>query len=252
VSVKLTLVILFLVYGAALSAVLSRAGHRDRIARGEGDAAVRPARILVVGATGGTGRQLVSQALERGHEVTALVRDPTRLPLKHPSLTVIRGDVLDPGVVERAVRGHDAVVSALGHHRYYAATSVLSSGTRNILRSMESHGVRRLVCETSLGIGDSAGRLGLFYTFFVIPAILPVYFLDKARQERLIARSRVEWVIVRPGVLTNGERRGRSRHGARVGGVFLSARISRADVAAFMLDQLGSDAYLGSAPGVCG
>ncbi|MBI3450113.1 MAG: SDR family oxidoreductase [Acidobacteria bacterium] len=250
-SVKLTLAILFLAYGAVLSATLSRAGHRGRIARGGGGAAWKPARILIVGATGGTGRQLVSLALERGHDVTALVRDPSRLPVEHPSLRVIRGDVLDPRAVEEAVRGQDAVVSALGHHRYYSPGGVLSSGTRNILRSMESHGVRRFVCETSLGIGDSAGRLGLFYTFFIIPAILPVYFLDKARQERIVARSRVDWVLVRPAVLTNGVGRGRWRAGARAGGFLLPARISRADVAAFMLDQLASEAYLGSAPGVC-
>ena len=77
---------------------------------------------------------------------------------------------------------------------------------------METHGVRRLVCETSLGVGDSAGRLGLSYTFFVVPVILPFYFWDKARQERAIAASHVEWVIVRPGALTSGERRVRYRH----------------------------------------
>jgi hypothetical protein len=116
---------------------------------------------------------------------------------------------------------------------------------------METHGVPRLVCETSLGIGDSAGRLGLYYTLFVIPVILPFYFWDKTRQERLIAASRVEWVIVRPGVLTDGDKRGRFRLGRHVGSFLLTLRISRADVAHFMLNQLASDAYLRAAPGVC-
>jgi len=121
---------------------------------------------------------------------------------------------------------------------------------RNILRAMETHGVPRLVCTTSLGIGDSAGRLGLYFTLFVIPVILPFYFWDKTRQERLIAASELEWVIVRPGMLTNGARQGRQRHGHDVGNFLWTVRVSRADVADFMLSQLESDAYLRSAPGV--
>jgi uncharacterized protein YbjT (DUF2867 family) len=164
---------------------------------------------------------------------------------------VVQGDVLDEESVEAAMRGQEAVLCALGHKRFFYPTRILSEGTRNILRAMEKHGVQRLVCETSLGIGDSAGRMGLYYTLFVIPVILPFYFWDKTRQERIIARSAAEWVIVRPGVLTNGDKRGRSRHGLRVGGFLLTVRVSRADVADFMLNQLVSDAYLQTAPGVC-
>jgi putative NADH-flavin reductase len=194
----------------------------------------------------------VTQALERGYAVTALVRDPSRLQVEHPQLTVVQGDVLDAGSVEAAMRGQEAVLSALGHKQYFRPTRILSEGTRTVLRAMEAHGVPRLICETSLGIGDSAGRMGLYYTLFVIPVILPFYFWDKTRQERMIAKSNVEWVIVRPGMLTNGPKRGRSRHGRHVGGFFLTKRISRADVADFMLNQLASDTYLRVAPGVCG
>lgn len=205
-----------------------------------------------MGATGGTGRQLVAQALERGFAVTALVRDPSRLTISHEQLTVARGDVLDEGSVDAAMRGQEAVLSALGHKRYLSPTRILSEGTRNILRAMEAHGVSRFVCETSLGIGDSAGRMGLYYTFFTIPVVLPFYFWDKTRQERIIAGSNVDWTIVRPGVLTNGEKRGRYRHGSRIGSFLWTVRISRADVADFMLNQLESDTYLRTAPGVCG
>jgi uncharacterized protein YbjT (DUF2867 family) len=93
--------------------------------------------------------------------------------------------------------------------------------------------------------------MGLYYTFFVIPVILPLYFWDKTRQERLIAASNVEWVIVRPGALTNGDRRGLSRHGRQVGNFLWTVRVSRADVADFMLNQLADDTYLRTAPGVC-
>jgi putative NADH-flavin reductase len=193
----------------------------------------------------------MTQALERGYAVTALVRDPSRLPIVHPRLTVIHGDVLDADSVDAAMRGQDGVLSALGHHRYFYPTRVLSEGTRNILRAMETHGVPRLVCETSLGLGDSAGRMGLYYTLFVIPVILPFYFWDKIRQERIIARSSAEWVIARPGMLTNGEKRGGTRQGSHVGSLLWTVRISRADVADFMLNQLESDRYLRAAAGVC-
>jgi putative NADH-flavin reductase len=206
---------------------------------------------LIVGATGGTGRQLVAQALERGHEVTALVRNPSALDVEHPRLRVMRGDVLDYASVEAAMRGQEAVISALGHKRFFQPTRILSEGTRNLLRAMETEGVRRFVCETALGIGDSAGRMGIYYTFFVIPFILPFYFWDKTRQERLIAQSTVSWVIVRPGALTNGVKRGSYRHGRHVGSFVRTVRISRADVADFMLNQLTDNTYVRTSPGVC-
>ena len=208
-------------------------------------------RLLIVGGTGGTGRHLIVQALERGHTVTALVRNPSRLQLEHPQLRVVQGDVLDAGSVEAAMRGQEAVISALGHKRFFYPTRILYEGTGNLLRAMETHNVPRFVCLTSLGIGDSAGRMGLYYTLFVIPVILPFYFWDKTRQERLIAASPVEWVIVRPGAFSNGRRRGTYRHGQRIGSFILTVRISRADVADFMLNQVQNDTYLRTAPGVC-
>ena len=249
---RVTFLVIFVLYAIGLTLALALAGYRSPAtpATAGGAPRSRPTRVLIVGATGGTGRQLVSQALERGLTVTALVRDPSRLTIAHPQLTVIQGDVLDGASVEEAMRGQEAVLSALGHKRFFPPNRILSEGTRNILRAMEAHGVSRFVCETSLGIGDSAGRLGVYYTFFTIPVVLPFYDWDKARQERAIAASSVDWVIVRPGLLTNGAKRGRYRHG-RVGSFLLTVRISRADVADFMLNQLESDAYLRAAPGVC-
>jgi putative NADH-flavin reductase len=189
--------------------------------------------------------------LERGHVVTALARDPSALRIEHPRLRVMQGDVLDYPSVEAAVRGQDVVISALGHKRFFQPTHILSEGTRNLLQALETRGVPRFVCETALGIGDSAGRMGVYYTFFVIPFILPFYFWDKARQERVIAANRLNWVMVRPGALTNGAKRGRYRHGPNVGSFLSTVRISRADVADFMLNQMTDNTYLRSAPGVC-
>ena len=245
----MTFLLVFALYGIVLSAALARSGHHSERSASRDAPARQPERVLIIGATGGTGRQLVNQALERGYAVTALVRNPSRLHVDHPRLTVVRGDVLDPASVDEAVQGQDAVLSALGHKRYFGPTRILSEGSRNIVRAMERYGVPRFVCETSLGIGDSAGRMGLYYTLFVIPVILPFYFWDKTRQERIVAESRVEWVIVRPGMLTDGDRHGPARHG-RVGSYVATERISRADVADFMLNQLTSDIYLRAAPGV--
>lgn len=249
-----TFLVLFVLYAVALTVGLGRAGYRSLAspAFGSGAPRSRPTRVLIVGATGGTGRQLVAQALERGLAVTALVRDPSRLTIVHPRLKVVRGDVLDAGCVAAAMSGQEAVLSALGHKRFFPPNRILSEGTGNVLRAMEAHGVSRFVCETSLGIGDSAGRLGVYYTFFTIPVILPFYYWDKTRQERIIAASPVDWVIVRPGLLINGAKRGSYRHGRGLGSFFWTVRISRADVADFMLNQLDSDTYLRAAPGVSG
>src|ERR1700676_773733 len=245
------LLLLILLYATAVSVALARRGLRSSIGGTHLVAEGNPTRVLIVGASGGTGRQLVAQALERGHAVTALVRDPSALRVEHPRLQVMRGDVLDYPSVEAAMQAQEVVICAIGHKRFFQPTRILSEGTRNILRAMETHGVRRLVCETTLGIGDSAGRMGLWYTFFVIPFILPFYFWDKTRQERLIAASRVTWVIVRPGVLTNGAKRNRYTHGRRGGSVVRTVRISRADVADFMLSQMTDNTYVSAAPGVC-
>ena len=206
--------------------------------------------VVIIGATGGTGRQLVQQALDRGFEVTAFVRDPRKLTTMHQSLRVMTGDLLDGRAVRDAIRGSDAVLCALGHKRWFYPNRILSAGTQYIVDAMTAEGVRRLVCETSLGVGNSFGRLGLWYTLFVVPFILPFYYWDKYRQEQIIRRSGLDWVIVRPAALTNRPKRGRYRHGPTVGNWLLTLRISRADVADFMLNQVTDDTYLRSTPGI--
>lgn len=207
-------------------------------------------RILVIGATGGTGREIVRQGLDRGHEITAFVRKPRRLPGPSASFHIVRGDVLDPASLDKAVREQDAVLCALGHKRWLGPSRILSTGTANLVQAMRAHGVRRLVCETSLGVGNSFGRMGLYYTLFVVPIILPFYFWDKHRQENVVRESDLDWVIVRPGELTNGGARGRLHTGPAVGNWLWTVRISRADVAGFMLKQLEEDGFLRQTPGV--
>lgn len=220
------LLFLFILYAIALSFGLKRAGFRSQTTSSPGTSRKRPTRLLILGATGGTGRQLIAQALERGYTVTAFVRDPSKMKVEHPQLKVLQGNVLDFASVEAAVRDQEVVISALGHKRFFYPTRILSQGTRNLLRAMETHSVPRLVCATSLGIGNSAGLMGLYYTLFVVPVVLPFYFWDKTRQEKLIAASNLEWVIVRPGVLTNRNKKSAYRHGLDVGNFFWTVNIS--------------------------
>ena len=237
-------------YALLLSALLWRKAPVRRESKRPLRASGGPLRVLVIGATGGTGRELVQQALAQGHQVTAFVRDAAKLQIEHANLRVAKGDVLDYATVEAAMRGQDVVLSALGHKRFMYPNRIQSDGMRNILRAMKSCDVPRLICETALGIGNSVGRLGLPHTFLFLPLILQFYMWDKLRQEELIMASDRDWVIARPGVLTNGPARGSYRHGVDVGSYLWPVLIARADVAAFMLQQVRDDAYLGLAPGL--
>jgi putative NADH-flavin reductase len=248
----LLLLIIFILYALVLALALARKPPRPKRASASSRGWGNRLRVLIIGATGGTGRQLVQQALELGHEVTAFVRKPAKLKIQHPNLRVVKGNVRDYASVEAAMRGQNAVVSALGHKRLFYPTKILSEGTRNILRAMKACNVPRFICESSLGVGSAVGRLGLIFTFFVIPLILPFSFWDRVRQEKLIEESDTDWVIVRPAVLTNGAARGSYRHGPNLGNFILTRRISRADVADFMLKQLTDDDYIGTAVGVSG
>jgi uncharacterized protein YbjT (DUF2867 family) len=205
--------------------------------------------LLVIGATGGTGRELVAQALARGHQVTGMARRVPKEP-QRAGLTWISGDVRRPESLEQAMAGQEAVLLALGHKRWLGPSRILSEGTRNVIDAMERHDVRRLICETALGISESWWQMGAYYILFVRPVILPFYFWDKVRQEAVIKASSLDWTIVRPGALTNGPRRGRYRQGPRVGHWLWTVRIARADVAAFMLDQLTDIRYLRATVGI--
>jgi putative NADH-flavin reductase len=247
-------------------------------------------KLLIFGASGKTGRELVKQGLAQGHEITAFVRNPAKFSHTHQSLHVVQGDILRYETVESAVQGQDAVLSALGVHPpvtvfivitilcqvavkfmslprpavwflslglpllalffLFRRNTILSNGTRNIVRAMEQHGVKRLICQSSLGVGDSRGRLGFLYNFLVIPLFLRNLFVDKAVQEGIIRESGLEWVIVRPTALTNGPRRGAYRAGSDIGHWFWPTRISRADTADFMLRQIAATNYLCQAPGL--
>jgi putative NADH-flavin reductase len=198
-------------------------------------------KIVIFGSTGGTGRCLVEQALSAGHTVTAFARNPSNVLIHHERLCVLQGDVLDSAKVEIAIAGQDAVLSALGVG-LAGGKRVLSNGTRNIITAMEKHGVRRLLVESSYGVGDSFQDASLLLRI-IFQTVLRSTYEDKAREDEIIRASGLEWIVVRPAALTNGPRRGDYRVGEhlRFG---LGTKISRADVADFMIRQLEESKWL--------
>lgn len=205
--------------------------------------------MLIFGSTGGTGRWLILMALNQGHQVTAFARTPENVVIRHENLTIVQGDVLDKSAVDAVVRGKDAVLSALGP-RTLARNTVCSEGTQHIVAAMEKHAVRRLVCETSLGVGDSKGQLSFVYDAIVVPLVLHNAIADKEIQEASIRQSSLDWVIVRPGGLNDGPFTGHYYAWTGKRQQAISGRISRADVADFMLKQITDTTYLHQAVGL--
>ncbi len=206
-------------------------------------------KLLIFGSTGGTGRQLVEQALAQGHAVTAFARNPAKLNIQNANLQIIQGDVLDFASVERAVQGQDVVLSALGAPASQK-DDLRSGGTRNIIRAMEKARVRRFICLTTLGIGDSKEMLPFYFKYIIVPLILRSAFEDSERQENFIQQSQLDWTVVRPANLTNGKRTGEYQHGFGITENGLKLKVSRADVADFMLKQLTDNTYLHKTPGL--
>lgn len=202
-------------------------------------------KLTIFGATGPSGRELVRQALDGGHSVTAFVRDPARLPFQHERLSVARGDVLDQAAVDAAVAGRDAVISALGINRGSPKT-IHADGTKRIVAAMERHGVRRYIGLSAFGAGDS--RDGSLYVRLTW-ALLRPNLEDKQRHEELIRASELDWTLIRPPRLTNGPATGRYRTGSDIR-MRPTAQVSRADVAAFALSQLDDDEFVRRAPAI--
>ena len=204
-------------------------------------------KLVIFGSTGNTGHQLVLQALEQGHTVTAFARNPAKLEIEHANLTAVQGDALDSASVEKAVDRQDAVLCSLGAG---AKGTIRSEGTRNIVRAMEKAGVSRFICQSTLGIGNSRANLDFFMKHIMFGFLLRRAYADHVSQEDYVKESRLDWTIVRPAALTDGNRTGVYRHGFPSTDKTIKGKISRADVADFMLKQLTDRTYLHETPGL--
>jgi putative NADH-flavin reductase len=203
--------------------------------------------IVVFGATGRTGQPLVKQALAAGHTVTAYVRDPAKLDLNHAKLRVVQGQLNDPAKLEAAVRGQYAVLSALGPVKGGSKT-VMEEAARNLTIAMKNAGVHRLITLTGAGVAQPGDEPKAFNRFmsFMLNLMAKDVLLDSAKHAETVRRSGLEWTIVRVPMLTDDPHTGRYRVGKV--GVDDGPRISRADVADFMLKQLSDKTYIGQAP----
>lgn len=199
-------------------------------------------RIVIFGATGGTGQKLVTQALKANYKVTAFARNPEKLNISDTNLKVIQGDVLNFDDVYKAVENQDVVLCNVGMPA--SDKSMLrTKATDNIIKAMEKQGMNRLICQSTLGIGDSKVFLPWLWKFIIVPSMLKRAFKDHEDQESKIENSKLDWTIVRPAALTNGKKTGRYKHGFGYSDK-IKVKISRADTAHFMLCQIDDNQYL--------
>ncbi len=209
------------------------------------------ASIAVFGATGRTGRLLLAQAVARGLRVTAFARDQSRLRDLAGKVTAVEGGVSDLAAVERAVTGRDAVLSALGHVRG-SPSDLLASSVSNVVEAMGKSGVRRLVVLTNTAVEDPSDKPPVIHRILRGTLVLAngEMLKDSLREAEIIARSGLDWTIVRAPLLTDGPLTGRYRVGPLTSGTPL--RVSRADVAHFMLSCVTRGDYVGQRPVVSG
>jgi len=195
-------------------------------------------KLTVFGATGGVGREIVRQALDSGHQVTAVVRDPARLSVTGAGLEVVRADLTEPESLRPAVAGRDAVLSGLGA-RSRKDAGITARLTRSVLGAMEAEGVRRLVVVSAAPVGPEPDRQTLLDrgVLKVISTVLKDTYDDLRAMEAELAASSTDWTSVRPPKLTNGQVTGKYR--TVVGGTPARGRtLARADVAHAMLSVL--------------
>ncbi len=204
-------------------------------------------KIVVFGASGGTGVQIVEQALAAGHAVTAFVRTPAKLTVQHPNLTVFQGDVLNADQVAQAVQGQDAVISALGPSRP-PVSGMMKTAAENITAAMKQHHVRRLISTTGAGVRDSQDRPKLIdHAIKALLGLISAEVLrDSENNVNVIHATDLDWTIVRFPMLTDGPHTGQYRAGYL--GKDSGARISRADGADFVVNELVEGKWVRQSP----
>lgn len=203
-------------------------------------------KLVIFGSTGSIGSHVVEQALEAGHTVTAFVRNPNKLNLQHPHLNIFTGDVMNPALVEQAVIGHEAAICILGSGKKLSG-NVRSQGTKNVIQALEKTGIKRFICQSTLGAGDSWSNLNFYWKYIMFGFILRKVFADHQIQEEYVRQSDLDWTIIRPAAFIDGTRTGKYRHGFLESDRTTSLTISRPDVADFILKQLSDNTYSGKA-----
>jgi len=200
-------------------------------------------KLLILGATGRLGRQLVTQALEKGHDITILARDRSKVDLQHERLRVVEGDARNTAALSDAMRGQDAVISALGRGLSFKSEHLMEQSVPGILATMQTHGIRRLMFTSAMGVGDTYRDAPVMPKIFFRTLLRGIY-TDKAIGERMIRNSALEWTIVQPVQLNDRPLTKNYRAGESVP-VSGMPQISRADTAHFILDRLHDPSTIG-------
>ena len=201
-------------------------------------------KLLVLGGSGGTGRQIVSQALDAGHDVTVVAREPGKVGIQHPHLTIVSGDTTAGGAsLTGRMRGQDAVISALGRGKTLKSNGLIQRSVPAILGAMQAAGVRRLMFTSALGVGDTF-RDSPILPKVIFKTLLRDIYADKLLGDDMIRASGLDWTIVQPAVLTDGPLTRIYRSGEHLPLSGMPA-ISRADTAHFILDRINDTSTVG-------
>lgn len=204
-------------------------------------------KIVVFGASGGTGVEIVRQALEAGHEVTAFVRNPAKVDIRHANLVIVQGDVMDALAVEKAVTGQEAVISALGPTRP-PVPGMMETAAKNIVVAMKQAGIRRLISTTGAGVRDEQDRPKLMDNIIkgLLTLLAGEVLKDSEANVAVLRASELDWTIVRYPRLTDGALTGQYRVGYI--GKDSGTQVSRADGAHFILQELMEGKYICQMP----
>ncbi|WP_242033660.1 MULTISPECIES: NAD(P)-dependent oxidoreductase [Cyanophyceae] len=199
--------------------------------------------VLVIGAAGKTGRQVVDRAIAAGHTVTAFMRDSTHYTVP-PNVRVFTGDATDPAVISHATAGQDAVIDTVGGKTPWRQTEIEQRVARAIVAAAKKNGTRRIIAISALGVGDSTAQATLPFRLLLLPTFLRGSTADKTAMEREIAQAGVPYVLIRPAVLNDQPAVGSVRV---LSGVEKGRQVTRADLAAFVVEQLTTDTYVNRA-----
>jgi putative NADH-flavin reductase len=198
-------------------------------------------KIVIIGANGGTGKQAVEQALQEGHEVTAILRNPGNLLLTHPRLEIVKGDIMQTGSLEKFLTDKDIVISAIGKTSF-KKTNLYSQGNKNLLSAMKNARIRRVffISASGLEVNPSHSFMVRFATKYILQKLLINMYADLERMEKIIKESQLDWTIMRPPQLTDIPATGKYRFSIDK---FLEngLKISRADLAHFMLHNIANE-----------
>jgi len=204
--------------------------------------------VLIIGASKGIGLETTRQALDAGHDVRALARSATAIAISNPSLEKMRGNALKTEDVKAALVGMDVVIQTLGVGlgELFRPVHLFSDATRVLIAAMKRQDIKRLICVTGFGAGDSRASISCLQRL-PFQIVFGRAYDDKSLQEQLIKESELDWTIARPGVLTSGPRTGQYQILSE-SSQWRNGIISRADVAEFLVRQIGDQTYIRKAP----